>query len=120
MMSCALYFRFPPPPLPARKTSRSNGFLGSTITSMPMLTGVEMRVVVQAANSRSGIPTLMPSGGAVGNIGYQGGILRICLGEVKSGALPGQLIAFARRAHEALAIKDRHLPCFGVDQIFLV
>lgn len=43
--------------------------------------------------------------------------LRICLGEVKGGASPCQMVAFAGHVHEALPIKDRDLPSSGLDQI---
>src|SRR5205823_11260328 len=42
--------------------------------------------------------------------------LRICLGQMKSGALPNQLITFARRLYQAWPIKDRDLPPAALDQ----
>jgi hypothetical protein len=36
--------------------------------------------------------------------------LRVCFGEVRSDARPGQLITFTRRVREAVPIKYRDLP----------
>src|ERR1019366_2605534 len=59
-------------------------------------------------------------GRAVGNVHYRLGaertFLRVCLGKVKSDALPDQLIAFTRCLREARPIKYRDLPSAALNQ----
>src|ERR1039457_6917105 len=56
----------------------------------------------------------------VGNVHYRLGaertFLRVCLGKVKSDALPDQLIAFTRCLREARPIKYRDLPSAALNQ----